>query len=407
MTFRARKSIQIMPGVKLNLSKSGVSTSIGRRGATVNIGHGRVKSTVGIPGTGLSYSKSASTGSKSKSAAAVRQQTSRASQPKLPAEDKKVLDAVGTGNIAALDEIARTGKSEHALAAAMLAGLIAVDTNPAWARQMLEWVWSTGADPGASRLVTTYLSSMRLPVQITPEIEIDEALGRNLIGLMIAEWKQSDGDLLGAVDVVEQLEPTGAAALSLSELYFELGRFQDVVELTDGLVNSDDVTALLLVHRGIAFRGLGNSETAKLAFKEALRFRSRSSEVRFRALVERALTYHAEGKLGLARKDIDRIIAEDASYPGLAEALTTLGLDHVVADDSGAPEEISPGTERPTTPPPPPPPAPAGPPANWYPDPARRHHHRYWDGRTWTEHVSDNGTPSVEALTTPAPPPLG
>jgi len=26
--------------------------------------------------------------------------------------------------------------------------------------------------------------------------------------------------------------------------------------------------------------------------------------------------------------------------------------------------------------------------AGWYPDPAGRHEHRYWDGARWTEHVA-------------------
>jgi len=30
-------------------------------------------------------------------------------------------------------------------------------------------------------------------------------------------------------------------------------------------------------------------------------------------------------------------------------------------------------------------------PAGWFADPARRHDARYFDGRTWTEHVSDRG----------------
>lgn len=45
-----------MPGVRLNLSKSGVSTSIGRRGATVNVSKRGVRSTLSVPGTGLSWS---------------------------------------------------------------------------------------------------------------------------------------------------------------------------------------------------------------------------------------------------------------------------------------------------------------------------------------------------------------
>ena len=56
MGFRFRKSIKIIPGVKLNVTKNGISSvSVGKRGASVNIGKKGVKSTVGIPGTGLSY----------------------------------------------------------------------------------------------------------------------------------------------------------------------------------------------------------------------------------------------------------------------------------------------------------------------------------------------------------------
>ncbi len=37
-------------------------------------------------------------------------------------------------------------------------------------------------------------------------------------------------------------------------------------------------------------------------------------------------------------------------------------------------------------------------PPRWYPDPARRHQLRYWDGGRWTERVSDNGIPSVDPV---------
>jgi hypothetical protein len=54
--FRFRKQIGVLPGVKINLSKSRVSTSLGGRGATVNVGaDGRRMVTLGIPGTGMSY----------------------------------------------------------------------------------------------------------------------------------------------------------------------------------------------------------------------------------------------------------------------------------------------------------------------------------------------------------------
>src|ERR1051325_4437908 len=52
---RFRKTISILPGVRINLSKSGVSTSVGGKGATLNVGRGQPKVTLGVPGTGLSY----------------------------------------------------------------------------------------------------------------------------------------------------------------------------------------------------------------------------------------------------------------------------------------------------------------------------------------------------------------
>ncbi|OOG58075.1 DUF4236 domain-containing protein [Polaromonas sp. C04] len=57
MGFRFRKNIKILPGIRINLSKSGVSTSIGKPGATINISERGTRGTVGIPGTGISYSE--------------------------------------------------------------------------------------------------------------------------------------------------------------------------------------------------------------------------------------------------------------------------------------------------------------------------------------------------------------
>src|ERR1700716_1806153 len=53
--FRFRRSKRILPGVRLNLSKSGMSVSMGPRGAHYTVGPRGTRTTVGIPGTGLSY----------------------------------------------------------------------------------------------------------------------------------------------------------------------------------------------------------------------------------------------------------------------------------------------------------------------------------------------------------------
>jgi hypothetical protein len=56
MGFRFRKGMSIIPGVRLNLSKTGVSLSLGQKGMTYNIGRKGTRTTVGLPGTGASYS---------------------------------------------------------------------------------------------------------------------------------------------------------------------------------------------------------------------------------------------------------------------------------------------------------------------------------------------------------------
>jgi hypothetical protein len=55
MGFRFRRSIKIMPGIRLNVGKRGISTTIGVRGAHVTVGKTGVRNTVGIPGTGMSW----------------------------------------------------------------------------------------------------------------------------------------------------------------------------------------------------------------------------------------------------------------------------------------------------------------------------------------------------------------
>lgn len=53
MAWSFRRRVKIIPGVHLNLSKSGISTSIGIRGANVTLGKTGTYLNTGIPGTGI------------------------------------------------------------------------------------------------------------------------------------------------------------------------------------------------------------------------------------------------------------------------------------------------------------------------------------------------------------------
>ncbi len=84
MGTRFRKSFKIAPGVKLNINKKSIGLSAGVKGARVSVNSkGRVTKTVGIPGTGLSYTDSSTIG-KGKAAPRTTQQPTVSPQPIQP-----------------------------------------------------------------------------------------------------------------------------------------------------------------------------------------------------------------------------------------------------------------------------------------------------------------------------------
>ncbi|WP_410001608.1 DUF4236 domain-containing protein [Sphingosinicella rhizophila] len=62
MGFRFRRSLKIAPGIRLNFSRSGISTTIGPKGASLSLGKRGARGNVGVPGTGVSYSTALGSG---------------------------------------------------------------------------------------------------------------------------------------------------------------------------------------------------------------------------------------------------------------------------------------------------------------------------------------------------------
>jgi hypothetical protein len=59
MGFQFRKRIKLLPGLTLNVSGKGLSTSIGGDGVTVNYGRAGTRTTLSAKGTGLRYVRTA------------------------------------------------------------------------------------------------------------------------------------------------------------------------------------------------------------------------------------------------------------------------------------------------------------------------------------------------------------
>lgn len=59
--FRFRRSVKLLPGIRLNFGKKSTSLSFGVRGAHYTVGPHGSRTTVGLPGTGISYTSTSGT----------------------------------------------------------------------------------------------------------------------------------------------------------------------------------------------------------------------------------------------------------------------------------------------------------------------------------------------------------
>jgi len=72
MALRFYRRVQLFPGVRVNLSRSGPSLSVGVRGAHVTVGRRGVTRTIGIPGSGIFWTSRTGTQTGVHSAADAR-----------------------------------------------------------------------------------------------------------------------------------------------------------------------------------------------------------------------------------------------------------------------------------------------------------------------------------------------
>lgn len=347
MGFRFRKSIQIVPGVRLNLSRSGVGYSVGGKGMRITKhANGRVSRTLSVPGTGISHQQTlrpAPGRSRATTASPSRPTTPPPPLPPPPPPptpaftapqwEKDLLAVLPSRTPADFIAVARAhGRAMPAvrLIAAALEGLLHFEHGTghpgaqARARELLGWVVAQNEPLATHPFATRYLADRTWPVEIAFGVTAQLRLRDEVIRLAAAELHQHAGDLDPAIWTVEGAQPTTMSALSLAELYSDADRHQDVIDLTNGLTNLDDSTALLLAFRGRAFAQLGYQDAARESFTQALRMRTRSAAVRHRALLERAQVDLAQNRKAAARKSIEKVLVEDPTYPGLSEALAAL-----------------------------------------------------------------------------------
>jgi tetratricopeptide (TPR) repeat protein len=312
----------------MTVSPRGVSTSVGVKGVRVTRGaDGRVTRTLSAPGTGISHTKSLRSAAAARGSVAAPAIAPSAAPGLLAPKWEKALHKVlvakpNPDGLTAVGQAHPEARLHAATYAAFMDALPKSDYERA--RQLLIWAFHHGFDPATDPFCAKYVPPASVTIGIAEGVEAQMPLDRDAIGLALAELHQEAGDLDAAVRVVESLDPSTIAAVSLAELYAEQERWTELVELTDGLSNEDEPSTYLLTQRGQALRQLGQPGAGREAIKEALRVRSRPGQLRHAALIERAHCYMADGNTRMARKDLEKVYAEDSRYPGLRAALDAL-----------------------------------------------------------------------------------
>ncbi len=354
--MRLRRSIKIAPGIRLNVTKTGIGLSAGVRGARYSVhSSGRTTRTIGIPGTGVSYMSVSGRGHATASRSAQPRQIARPAPPVvvsgaqaapfLPkaglfasAAEKRFregLVAYLTGNkaAAAVAFEAALAADPQALSAHLLTA-ISLEDDADMPRaiahlEALVTAHATFPDKYLAKFLPPGRSSLEIGVKITELISARVPFDTTGATLLLAEAYQQSGRLEDAIGLIQQLHeanPTDPAIqLSLADLLFADGDYDGVVEVTAHAKNDNDLTVALIHMRAAALSALGHQTAAFDAFKEALaKTANRDEGLLATVRYDRALAYEQAGQKAKARADFEHLYGADPAYRDVRERLAAL-----------------------------------------------------------------------------------
>lgn len=354
--LRARRSIKVAPGFKVNLNKRSVGVTVGTRGAHYSVNtSGRRTSTVGVPGTGLSIVDRQ--GGRRISRPTVKA-TARPANPKPPAAKAKrhagvfashherayakALERLRKGKLtdayALLDEAIVSDTKHEASAAHLIAGIARFKNGDvARAIEHLEPVVSTHIDPHEDHLLHRYelpTGYGRFDVEIGQLQATAGTTGAEPVYLLAAAYATA-GRLKEAAGVMQKLvaehdpqQPVEPFPLIvLCEIYQQLGDWDEIIHLVAhfNVTNVDDGTLVLRSYQAVAMANSDLTDAALEVFKDCLRSTKRSPGMLHTARYARAQLYKSTGRKALAKRDLSRIYAEDPkTYAELAAEIKEL-----------------------------------------------------------------------------------
>jgi tetratricopeptide (TPR) repeat protein len=171
------------------------------------------------------------------------------------------------------------------------------------ASELLQRGLSTRNDDDANQYASVYLTRVVTRVEVAERLEVPVLFSEESVFLALSHSLRETGQLEAALQTAAQLPPSLPSALARCSAAFSLGRDKEVVVWTEGLLNSDDLSAALLLLRARSLRRLGARTKAQEALKEVLRRRKTDMMLRNDALTDRALLLLDNGRKSLNPRD--------------------------------------------------------------------------------------------------------
>ena len=223
--------------------------------------------------------------------------------------EKAFHAAVVSGDPSAMLQVAGQNP-KYSDAAKAIAGLLSLETDLDRGISLIEEVIAGGTDISKDSFIRKYLPDAGLTVVIAAGVMVHLPLQTNSLVLLVTELHQARGFVDQAVQLLEGAEPTSHVRLSQTELAYQAEQYDQVLALTEGVINDDDVTALMLAYRGRALGELGRDDEAISVLARTLEFSNQAPSIRAIALVGRGMINQARGELILAQNDFTQALME-------------------------------------------------------------------------------------------------
>jgi tetratricopeptide (TPR) repeat protein len=340
--FQFRKSFQLLPGVRLNISKRGASLSLGPDGAHITTGTAGTYFHLDLPGSGAYYRRKLDTKSSKKEARSKDGEMQTSDAPEkldlgfwqrltIPGDELVLVEALKA--LAAGDEDRALEQAQQALHlgdGAFLAGFLLFKRGQ-FNEAAVAFQKALKAADQLGKHAEKYELDLAVEFPITEEISIHIQPSMEGALLALAECHQQLGLTELATENLQELyerQPEDllarlALAEVLSDAYPDSQPVQQrIVALAEDVHNASPVHAALMYYRARALRKLGLIEGAKDTLTKALRRKKNYPDDLLRALrYERAVIYEMSGDTKKAQTEYQKIYAEAPTYEDVAARL--------------------------------------------------------------------------------------